>query len=53
MQRAEALVGSRGAYSFHAAIPGPRPPEHYTVRILPHHPQARWPLEIGLIYWEH
>ncbi|MGD8587645.1 MAG: alpha-glucan family phosphorylase [Chromatiales bacterium] len=53
MQRAEPLVGSRGAYSFHAAIPGPRPPEHYTVRILPHHPQVRWPLELGLVYWEH
>jgi starch phosphorylase len=53
MQRAEALVGSHGAYRFHAEIPDPRPPEHYTVRILPHHPQARWPLEIGLVYWEH
>jgi starch phosphorylase len=53
MQRAEALVGSRGAYRFRASIPSTRPPEHYTVRILPHHPQARWPIELGLVYWEH
>jgi starch phosphorylase len=52
MQRSEALLGSRGAYTYHAEIPGPRPPEHYTVRILPYHPLARWPLELGLVCWE-
>lgn len=52
MQRGEPLLGALGAYHYEAWVESLRPIAHYTVRILPFHPQARLPLELGLIHWE-
>jgi starch phosphorylase len=52
LQRGEALAGSRGGYRYHAEIPTRRPARHYSVRVIPVHPQVRWPLETGLVCWE-
>jgi starch phosphorylase len=52
MLRGMALLGASGAYQYQADIPARRPAEDYTVRVLPFHPQVRWPLETGLVYWE-
>jgi starch phosphorylase len=52
LQRGESLAGSRSGYRYHAEIPTRRPAEHYSVRVVPDHPQVRWPLETGLVCWE-
>jgi glycogen phosphorylase len=52
MRRDTALPGAGGAYDYQADIPARRPAEHYTVRVLPFHPDVQWPLETGLICWE-
>ena len=39
-------------YVFRGEIPGHRPVWHYTVRIYPHHPEVRVPLELQEIFWE-
>jgi starch phosphorylase len=52
LQRGEPLAGSRGGYHFHTEIPTRRPAEHYSVRVVPTHPQVRWPLETALVCWE-
>jgi starch phosphorylase len=52
LQRGEPLAGSRGGYRYHSEIPTRRPAAHYSVRVIPAHPQVRWPLETGLVCWE-
>lgn len=52
MQRGEALAGSLGGYHYQVEIATRRPSPHYSVRVIPDHPQVRWPLEIGLVCWE-
>ncbi|MHB8354835.1 MAG: alpha-glucan family phosphorylase, partial [Burkholderiales bacterium] len=52
MTRREPLLGALGAYHYEAHVEALRPIAHYTVRILPFHPQARLPLELALIHWE-
>jgi len=52
MLREMAPLGASGAYQYQADIPAQRPAEDYTVRVLPFHPQVRWPLETGLVCWE-
>jgi starch phosphorylase len=51
LQRGEALAGAFGGYHYHGEIATQRPPAHYSVRVIPDHPQVRWPLECGLVYW--
>jgi starch phosphorylase len=52
LQRGKLLAGSSGGYRYHADIPTRRPQPHYTVRVVPAHPQVRWPLETALVRWE-
>jgi starch phosphorylase len=52
LQRGEPLAGSSGGYRYHADIPTRRPALNYSVRVIPVHPQVRWPLETGLVCWE-
>jgi starch phosphorylase len=46
-----ALAGSVNAYRFAATLEGDRPATDYTPRVVPDHPAAAVPLEIGLIRW--
>jgi starch phosphorylase len=50
--RGEALTGSLGGYHYHVEITTARPSAHYSVRVVPNHPQLRWPLECALVCWE-
>ena len=52
MKRGDPLLGALGAYHYEGSVPARRPINHYTVRILPFHPQACLPIELGLIHWE-
>ncbi len=52
MKLGEPLLGALEAYHYEAWVEAHRSIEHYTVRILPFHPQARLPLELGLVHWE-
>ncbi len=52
MKRGDPLLGALGAYHYEGSVAARRPIDHYTVRILPFHPQARLPMELGLIHWE-
>ncbi len=46
------LLGSVGGFLYRGEAPASRPPEHYTVRIVPHHAEARIPLEVTPILWQ-
>ncbi len=52
MEREEVLAGAVGGFRYRARVPAARPLEHYTARVVPHHPQARIPLEAALILWQ-
>jgi starch phosphorylase len=45
--------GSAHGYCYTAKAPADRPIQHYTPRVLPHHPDAFVPLEDGHIRWRH
>ena len=49
MERGDEVV--RGTFSYHARVDGPRPPEAYTPRVVPYHPDASIPLEADKICW--
>jgi glycogen phosphorylase len=49
MQRGDEVI--RGTFSYHVHVEGPRPPEVYTPRIVPYHPDASFPLEAEKISW--
>jgi starch phosphorylase len=51
MNRAGVVPGAKNAFFYDGVTPGTRPPEHYTPRIIAHHPEARIPLEQSLILW--
>jgi len=47
------LLGAIGGYLFTGKAPASRPRQHYSVRVMPHHPEAIVPLEINKILWHH
>jgi glycogen phosphorylase len=49
MERGDEVI--RGTFSYHARVEGPRPPEAYTPRVVPYHPDASFPLEAEKICW--
>jgi len=49
MDRGDEVI--RGTFSYHTRVEGPRPPEAYTPRVVPHHPDAAVPLEAEKICW--
>lgn len=50
MRRDAPLVGAHG-YVYVGAVPAARPAAHFTPRIVPHHVDARIPLELPLVLW--
>jgi starch phosphorylase len=46
-----AIPGAVNAFKFLGLAPADRPPEHYTPRIRPHHPDAFVPLESTHVHW--
>ncbi len=47
-----AITGATGAYFWRGWIPGARPADEYTARIVPWRPGVRAPAEIALIRWQ-
>ena len=47
-----AITGATGAYFWRGWIPGARPADHYTARIVPWRPGVQAPAEIALIRWQ-
>ena len=41
-----------GAFTYSAQVSATRPASDYTARIVPHHPNALVPLEVGQIVWQ-
>ena len=41
-----------GAFNYSAQVSATRPASDYTARIVPHHPNALVPLEVGQIVWQ-
>ncbi len=53
MQRQHPLLGAMGGFLYTGEAPASRPPEHYSIRVVPDHAHARVPLENQLILWHH
>ncbi len=47
------LLGAIGGFLYVGKAPASRPREHYSVRVIPHHPEAEVPLENNKILWHH
>jgi starch phosphorylase len=52
MQRMHERRGASGGYVYRALVSATRPPEDYTVRIIPHSESIAIPLEEALIIWQ-
>lgn len=51
MQHEGRMPGVVNGHIYRAAVPAERPAEHYTPRIVPHHPEAFVPTESARIVW--
>jgi starch phosphorylase len=51
MERGAAIAGAVNGFLYGCTVAGDRPAGDYTPRIVPHHPQARTPIELNLIGW--
>jgi starch phosphorylase len=45
------IPGAVNGFNYAAAVPADRPSDHYTPRMIPHHPDAYVPLEATNIHW--
>lgn len=52
MNCAHALTGAINGFLFTGEIPGDRPPQDFTPRVVPRHPEAVVPLEESRILWQ-
>jgi len=46
------IPGAVNGHRYTARAPGNRPAEHYTIRIIPQHPDALVPMEDAHIFWQ-
>lgn len=52
LSRDQAITGATGAYLWRGRLPGVRPVDEYTARVVPSRPGVRVPAEISLIRWQ-
>jgi starch phosphorylase len=52
MERGQPIPGAVNGFVYHLAVRTRRPAEDFTARIIPYHPQACIPGELGLITWQ-
>ncbi len=52
MKRGKRLPGVASGYMYEGTVPSTRPPEDYTVRLVPLHPNVSVPLEAPRILWQ-
>lgn len=53
MESISAITGAINGYFYQGEVPATRPKEHFTPRIIAHHPAAIIPTEVNLIAWQH
>jgi starch phosphorylase len=53
MERLEAVAGPGNGYRYRAQVAADRPAEHFTPRVVPHHPEAISALEVSMVSWHH
>jgi len=53
MNKSDKLPGTINGYIYTGSAPKSQPRENYTLRVIPHHPDAVVPLEAGHILWQH
>jgi len=52
LARGEPIAGATSGYIYAGTVRSLRPPEHFTVRVVPYHPSAELPAELPLILWQ-
>jgi starch phosphorylase len=52
MRQGEGIVGAMNSYLFRATLKGTVDINHFTPRVIPYHPDAEIPAEMGLISWQ-
>ncbi len=52
LHRDHAVPGTVNGHVYSGEVDASRPAEHYTVRVVPHHPAALIPAELPLIAWQ-
>ena len=52
MERTGSPADASAIYAYGARVPGDRPANHYTARIVAHHPGVNVPLEAGFVLWQ-
>ncbi|WP_347331005.1 alpha-glucan family phosphorylase [Marinimicrobium locisalis] len=52
LEPVETLAEATHAYRYQTRLKRTRPREDFTLRLIPHHPQARMPTECGKILWQ-
>jgi starch phosphorylase len=53
MELQQPLTGAANGFLYSAHVPASRPASDYTTRLVPHHSEARIPLEAQQILWQH
>jgi starch phosphorylase len=51
MERVASIPGAVNACVYACRVVTARPASHFTPRVVPHHPQVHWPLELPLVHW--
>jgi starch phosphorylase len=52
LERGQAIADAEGGWLYRGSAPDGRAAEHYTLRVVPHHPEALVPLENDCILWQ-
>jgi starch phosphorylase len=52
LARSVPIPGAANGHLYTGKVSASRPSSHYTVRVLPHHPDVRVPAELALILWQ-
>ncbi|MDX1811742.1 MAG: alpha-glucan family phosphorylase [Gammaproteobacteria bacterium] len=53
MESRSAITGAINGYFYEGEVPATRPKEHFTPRIIAHHPAVFIPMEVSRIAWQH
>jgi starch phosphorylase len=52
LEKGSKLLGAANGWVYSGKVDAKRPVEHYTPRVIPHHPDVRIPMEDQHITWQ-
>ena len=52
LARDASIPGTANGFLYTGCVPASRPADHYTVRVVPHHPGVRVPTELPMVLWQ-